>query len=99
MYAKFVHNLFNSWHIDKLFPANYTVFALAEIVINEELTNPSRAAFAAQRHLPFLGTNLFDRAETPQLLPRCRWEKFAALANPISAGQMNGTASNCARQL
>ena len=30
------------------------------------------------------------------------WEylsQFAALANPISAGQMNGTASNCARQL
>ena len=42
---------------------------------------------------------VIDRAETPQLLPRCRWEKFAALANPISAGQMKGTASNCARQL
>jgi len=54
-----------------------------------------KAAFAAHNEDAVLWTvwETMRRVETPQLLPRCRWEKFAALANPISAGQMNGAVS------
>jgi len=59
----------------------------------EQETIYTEPLHAAQRTLAVYTAQFFDRAVTLQLLPKCRWEKFAALANPISAGQMTGAAS------